>query len=282
MHNGGLPLDGAADCLTSLLDAGKVLVINSNSSSTSEDTRKRLVEEHQLPMLEGCAVVTSGTQMIDMVKEQGWTGKRAILFGWDVPRPELDSLELNYAADVEKEGDVAFLIAQGCCGITTNTGDVLVGCNFQDTGDLDAVEHILAAAAEQKIPMLVANQDVISRTADGGTAYRPGLIADRYDELGGTTIRFGKPGKACFEKCLAELSDRGVTDAARIIHVGDSLHHDVAGANNAGLASLFIAGGVHAEALGVVPGDTPDETAVAALYENEGHQPTHAVPYFRW
>ena len=61
-------------------------------------------------MLEGCAVVTSGTQMIDMVKEQGWTGKRAILFGWDVPRPELDSLELNYAADVEKEGDVAFLI----------------------------------------------------------------------------------------------------------------------------------------------------------------------------
>lgn len=36
MHNGGLPLDGAADCLTSLLDAGKVLVINSNSSSTSE------------------------------------------------------------------------------------------------------------------------------------------------------------------------------------------------------------------------------------------------------
>ena len=36
MHNGGLPLDGAADCLTSLLDAGKVLEINSNSSSTSE------------------------------------------------------------------------------------------------------------------------------------------------------------------------------------------------------------------------------------------------------
>ena len=47
-------------------------------------------------------------------------------------------------------------------------------------------------------------------------------------------------------------------------------------------ASLFIAGGVHAEALGVTPGDTPDLAVVAALYEKEGEHPTHAVPFFRW
>ena len=195
---------------------------------------------------------------------------------WRITRHAL----ARYTADVDD--DVAFLLAQGCCGVTTNTGEILIGCDYQANGDLLKLEHVLQAAAAKKIPMLVANQDVISRTADGGTAYRPGLIADRYDAIGGVTIRFGKPGKACFEKCLCELADRGVVDTSRVIHVGDSLHHDVAGATNAGLASLFIAGGVHAEALGITPGDTPTPTAVAALYKKEGHQPTHAVPFFRW
>ena len=80
MHNGGLPLDGAAACLTSLLAAGKIIVINSNSSSTASDTRKRLVEKHQLPMLEGCAVVTSGTQTLDTIVQRGWTGKKVSQF----------------------------------------------------------------------------------------------------------------------------------------------------------------------------------------------------------
>ena len=81
----------------------------------------------------------------------------------------------------------------------------------------------------------------------------------RYDMLGGTTIRLGKPGKACFEQCLKELGRIGidVTSTKRIAHVGDSLHHDIAGANGAGLPSVFIIGGVHAEALSIIPGTSP-------------------------
>ena len=36
-----------------------------------------------------------------------------------------------------------------------------------------------------------------------------------------------------------------------VAHVGDSLHHDVVGANAAGIDSIFVLGGIHAKELGL-------------------------------
>jgi ribonucleotide monophosphatase NagD (HAD superfamily) len=40
-------------------------------------------------------------------------------------------------------------------------------------------------------------------------------------------------------------------------HVGDSLHHDVVGANTTGIDSISVAGGVHREELGSKLGEIP-------------------------
>ena len=49
-------------------------------------------------------------------------------------------------------------------------------------------------------------------------------------------------------------------------YTGDSLEHDVAGANNAGISSVFIAGGIHAAELGLeVSGDGVISTSSAPL-----------------
>ena len=68
--------------------------------------------------------------------------------------------------------------------------------------------------------------------------------------MGGTCTSFGKPAEEHFNACLRELE----LDACRVVHVGDSLHHDIRGANAAGISNIFIMGGIHGDELGVGAG----------------------------
>ena len=56
-------------------------------------------------------------------------------------------------------------------------------------------------------------------------------------------LYYGKPHPAAFEAALASLG----VPPSRVLHVGDSLLHDVAGAHAAGVDSLFVAGGIREE-----------------------------------
>ena len=74
-----------------------------------------------------------------------------------------------------------------------------------------------------------------------------------------------------FEARLARLG----CDKSRVAHVGDSLHHDIAGAAAAGIASILITSGIHATDL------APTMENFREM-ENEGSvRPTHVVPAFR-
>jgi FMN phosphatase YigB (HAD superfamily) len=89
-----------------------------------------------------------------------------------------------------------------------------------------------------------------------------------------------------------------------VLHVGDSLAHDVAGANRAGLDSLFVAAGIHSGELRALA--SRDETVSVSecgmqasaclssdmeissdilerLFQaNDGQRPTYTIAQFRW
>ena len=68
------------------------------------------------------------------------------------------------------------------------------------------------------------------------------------------------------------------------MHVGDSLHHDIEGANRAGIDSIFVSstGGVHGEELGLQMGEAPTASGLQRLSVTHGAAPTHALPMFVW
>lgn len=72
-------------------------------------------------------------------------------------------------------------------------------------------------------------------------------------------------------------------DASNCIAVGDSLHHDIKGANAAGIASAFITCGIHATELGLGKfGEVADDTSVHALATRHDAFPTYVLPSFTW
>lgn len=72
-------------------------------------------------------------------------------------------------------------------------------------------------------------------------------------------------------------------DASQCIAVGDSLHHDIKGANAAGIASAFITGGIHATELGLADfGEVADNSSVHSLALRYDAYPSYVLPSFSW
>jgi ribonucleotide monophosphatase NagD (HAD superfamily) len=90
--------------------------------------------------------------------------------------------------------------------------------------------------------MVCANPDLVVMHG-GRPALCAGAIAEQYEAMGGKVRWHGKPHRSVYDSVLGLL---GVTDRARILAIGDSLRTDIAGADAAGIPSLFIAvSGIH-------------------------------------
>ena len=140
-----------------------------------------------------------------------------------------------------------------------------------------------------------ANPDLSVTLPDGSTGHMPGVIARAYEALGGRVTYFGKPYAPAFTEALALLGPE--VDPSRVLHVGDSLMHDVAGAEAAGIHSLFVAGGIHAQELGIPDAAAEHEGGGASdrasggelraddlerIFDTYGVRPTASTAAFRW
>eukprot|EP00752_Nemacystus_decipiens_P018011 g16144.t1 len=208
-------------------------------------------------------VVTSGEQVHRGLLQRGRPdaadpfyrdlGPRFVAFWWDDDRGILEG------ADVEEVGEVA-------------EADFIL-CSGTDEGHLDAYRPTLERALARGLPMTCANPDRVSVQPDGTLKMCPGEVAAAYEAMGGRVRWHGKPSREVYDLIRAELD----TDAPGI-GIGDSLQHDILGAAESGLDSLFIAGGIHRDDLA----RPLDPAAVAALADNRGVRPTFASEDFRW
>lgn len=120
---------------------------------------------------------------------------------------------------------------------------VIISGSEAESISLDAYRERLRPAASRGIPCICTNPDRHKLTKGGGTAPGAGAIAELYEELGGSVRWFGKP----FPDIYSHAQSLVTTSAERIICIGDSLEHDIAGAAAAGLASCLVRTGILAE-----------------------------------
>ena len=74
---------------------------------------------------------------------------------------------------------------------------------------------------------------------------------------------YGKPHKAIFDVLSDTLR---FADPTRVLMVGDSPEHDIAGAQTVGWDSLVVAGGLHADATtDIFAGDPPATYTIPTL-----------------
>jgi HAD superfamily hydrolase (TIGR01450 family) len=284
MHDGSMGLDGAPECISALAAQGKKMVILSNTSAGSDATMAKLPKLGFDQKSIAGGAVTSGEEASEYLSSH--KGGKMMWITWmtkaKVP-PPLDFVRrcgsqwtLTTNAD---EADI--LVVQGSevlrgPGPDGQAEEISLG-SFSQTGDMSIIDSILKKCKARNIPMVCANPDFIVILPDGNTGHMPGKMAKSYEEMGGECTYFGKPHKAHFEACIRQLG----LPRDKVAHVGDSLHHDVAGANASNIDSVFVTGGVHREDLGTDLGSVPDRTSLDELFAAEGQTPTHVVPLLK-
>jgi HAD superfamily hydrolase (TIGR01459 family) len=255
LHDGKRPYPGVLNAIEELQNRGKQLIILTNSGKRSEPNLKRLVEMgFTEPSIH--AVISSG--------EVAWRGiqsgkfllpyvspARAFIVGRYDDDYCFDDLGLEFVDQPERADFI-----------------LILGSDAPRTS-LEDYRALLSTAATRSVPALCANPDIWMISAST-LQPAPGAIAELYTTLGGTVRYIGKPFADIYELALAYCSS---ANKARVVAVGDSVEHDVRGANGFGISSILVRGGVSS-------GLTAIEMEQSFL--EFGARPDWDVPAFTW
>lgn len=136
--------------------------------------------------------------------------------------------------------------------------------------------EMLRVARARDLEMLCANPDIVVQFGDK-LIWCAGAVARDYAEMGGRVVMAGKPYAPIYELAYRELATLAgkPIDKARILAIGDGVGTDVRGAEAQGLDCIFIASGMHGEALWT--GGEVDLAKVQAAFTEEGVGATYVM-----
>jgi len=262
VHDGTAPFPGVLDCMEKLIGAGKRLVLLSNAPRRADDVKRRIAIIG-VPEALYHGVMSSGEEAWQYLCRRedpfyAGLGKRCLHIGSDRDLEIREGLGLAF---VETPGEADFILNTGPAG-------------WEDT--IEDYAPVLHATHERDLPMVCANPDLVVIHA-GRPALCAGALAEQYETIGGLVRWHGKPYPSVYDSCLELL---GIADRRRLLAIGDSLRTDIAGAANAGIDSLLIAGGVHAAEF--CADGKLDLERVAAASREAGLKPIGVAERFVW
>lgn len=273
LHDGKQPYPGAIATLEKLATSGAKMVVISNSSRRASTTMEKMKSLGFDPSL-FVGAITSGelTYQYLQRRDDSWfaaLGRSCIHMTWSERGAiSLEGLGLQVVEDVE---EAEFILAHGTEALGLPSGGVL-------PMKIDELENILKQCAGKSIPMVVANPDYVTVEARA-LRVMPGTLATKYEKLGGEVKWMGKPDKIIYESAMAMTG----IDAIDCIAVGDSLHHDIKGANASGIESAFITCGIHATELGLGSfEEVANASSVQVLASKYDAYPSYVLPAFKW
>jgi HAD superfamily hydrolase (TIGR01459 family) len=129
---------------------------------------------------------------------------------------------------------------------------------------------------------ICANPDIVVEVGER-LVYCAGALAEAYADMGGKVTQAGKPYPVIYERALALASELrgGKLDRSRILAIGDSAQTDIKGAQDLGLATLFVTSGIHRAELHPT-GAGLDAAAFRQFVEGTGVAPMAAITEFVW
>ena len=264
-------VDGGVKAIYNLMQQGKNIALLSNSPRPSHVVRKRLcdnsTEGYAKELFTNVPIFTSGDIFARTIC--GYyinnTNDQQENLPKDNGQDKFDFLKgrgfvvgAGHDHHLIREIDDKLTGANHIFRLTTNINNasyiIMLGFFSSTMKNVErALDNILSQAAAHDLVCLCPNPDKLA--PDGNEQlYTSGFYANRYVEVyGKNTIYFGKPFSMAYEVVFNAIPKM---KGSRVLCIGDSLHHDVAGAISIGCDSLFIRNSIHHD-LSYVEGGVP-------------------------
>ncbi len=269
LHDGTAVYAGVVDCLEALQATGKRVIILSNSGTRRDANITRLTRLG-IPAELYEDFVTSGEVT------------RAVL---SEPPPELCPAgraegRLRCLPLLDGPAERAILEGLAVTEVTDiATADFLLLASFGQTPPpRDAFAKLFSEVQDRDLTLVCANPDVTGFRPEG-LIPAPGAFAADYEAAGGKVIYIGKPHPLIYRHALDKLAP---LPASRIVAVGDSLAHDIAGAQGVGLAAALVIEGIHHEDLGNPADGAAFDSRLAALERQHHARPDYLLRRLTW
>ena len=256
LHDGSTPYAGARACLAGLGASGMRLAVLSNSGKRATANAARIT------------AMGFAADLFEVVMTSGEALWQDIAAG---------RVAARRLCPIEGTAGDAGAWATGLDVTLTDraeSADAILLMGLPDGTVPAGLAAILDVALARGLPVLCTNPDRASPRAGGLTVVSPGALAHAHAAAGGAVSFYGKPHLPVFRALEAALG----LPPARLLMVGDSLEHDIAGAKAAGWDAVLVEGGLHAAAFAQ---GTP-ETALARLARAEAAPlPDFTLPELR-
>ena len=251
MHDGTIGYDHAFNSINILTSNNKNLFIISNSSKRSKSSIDKL------PKLgfnknSFIKIVTSGEMIWQLLKKKYSEGNKKNCFHiYDESKEDgldfRDGLNLHFVEKVEE-------------------ADLILACTpFVKLQPIDYIP-LLEVAYKKELTMYCANPDFETvETNSNNNVFCMGAIGEIYKKMGGNVIIKGKPDVSIY----AETTNQINLEKKRTVAIGDSLFHDIQGANNFKIDSVLVKSGIH-----------KDLNQINNLIKNHQIAPTYIIDKF--
>lgn len=225
VHNGVVAFPEACEALQTFRKQGGIVVMLTNSPRPTPAVQEQL---RDLRVPDDCYddIVTSGDLSRHYIAAR--PGQPLYQIGPDRDGPTFHGLDVNFAPLEHAD----YIVCTGLFDDETETAE--------------DYREILLKALSRKLPMICANPDIIVERGHK-MIYCAGAIAELYRELGGDVTFYGKPHLPAYQRAfeLAAARRGAAVPRERMLAIGDSVRTDLAGANNSGIACVFVTRGIH-------------------------------------
>ena len=231
MHDGYKGYDYAINSVEKLIRENKKLIIISNSSKRKISSIGRL-KSLGFDKNHFIEVMTSGEmiwkELTTSIQNYGNNLKHCF-----------------HIFDSSKEDGSEFRDGLEKFNFVTNINEanfILACAPFENTEPLDYIP-LLKDALVMNLVMFCANPDFITiEKKNNKNMFCMGTIADLYEHMGGKVVILGKPSEEIYTESCKNIED---LNKSKIVAIGDSLDHDILGANNFKIDSVLISTGIH-------------------------------------
>lgn len=260
VHNGEVSFPAACDALIRARAQGKTVVFITNAPRPGEAVMRQL-DGLKVPRAVCDDIASSGDVTRGVIESR--PGQSLCHLGPARDQGIFTGLDIKFAP-IERADYV-----------------VCTGLDDDDNQTPEDFRARLEIMLERKLFMLCANPDLVVERGDR-LVYCAGSIAELYANMGGEVLYAGKPYAPIYQLALrkAEAASGRVTEKARVLAIGDSIHTDLKGATAFGIDCLFMTAGIHAEEFGGRA--EPNQDVMNTVFAAAGHAPVAAMRELAW
>lgn len=260
LHDGKRAYAGANECLPRFRAAGGHVVLVSNAPLPRQAVARLLDQKG--------------------VRREVWD---AIVSSGDLTQLRMAELAAKHIHHIGPKRDLPLFDGIAAERVSLNEAQALIvtGLVHDATETADDYRAILQAALRRSLPLICANPDLSVEV--GGRIYPcAGAIAALYEEMGGVVFWEGKPHAHAYRQAFRVASTlRGKeVSADQVLAIGDGVRTDLAGAAQAGIDALFVAGGLHRD--DVMEDGAIDRAKLTRAFTDKAPTTIAAIPYLAW